>query len=214
MNVFLTHTNMIIKKDDNFLLYEIKKGNEQAFRKLFTRYYCRLINFASRFTNDSMIAEDLVQDSFVNLWEKRDKLECGSLSSLLFTMVRNNCLNHLKHQALINISNVNWLENLDGEERLYNQDFCPDVEMSLLYKELLAQIPIVLSSLPERSRKIFLMSRKHGLKNREIAEKLSISTTAVEKHIRRVLDAFETHFKEKYPIDTYQYIIILLALIS
>ncbi len=200
-------------RDDTFLLNETKQGNEQAFRYLFTKYYRRLLGYASRFVEDYMVAEDLVQDSFARLWEKRDALESISLISLLFTIVRNNCLNYLKRQALIDIQSVDWLENLDGEERLYNLDFCPDVEMSLLYKELLAQIPQVLNQLPQRSREIFLMSRKQGLKNREIAERLAISTTAVEKHIKRALEAFEQHFKEKYPIDVYRFVILLYFLI-
>ena len=178
-------------KDETVLLDEIKRGDGQAFHCLFSRYYRRLLGYASRFVDDYMVAEDLVQDSFARLWEKREMLESVSLSSLLFTIVRNNCINHLKRQALVDIHSVDWLENLDGEERLYNLDFCPDVEMTLLYKELMAQIPQVLEQLPPRSREIFLMSRRQGLKNREIAERLAISTTAVEKHIKRALEAFE-----------------------
>lgn len=200
-------------KDETVLLDEIKRGDGQAFHCLFSRYYRRLLGYASRFVDDYMVAEDLVQDSFARLWEKREMLESVSLSSLLFTIVRNNCINHLKRQALVDIHSVDWLENLDGEERLYNLDFCPDVEMTLLYKELMAQIPQVLELLPPRSREIFLMSRRQGLKNREIAERLAISTTAVEKHIKRALEAFEHHFKEKYPVDIYRFAILLYFLI-
>lgn len=200
-------------KDETVLLDEIKRGDGQAFHCLFSRYYRRLLGYAFRFVDDYMVAEDLVQDSFARLWEKREMLESVSLSSLLFTIVRNNCINHLKRQALVDIHSVDWLENLDGEERLYNLDFCPDVEMTLLYKELMAQIPQVLEQLPPRSREIFLMSRRQGLKNREIAERLAISTTAVEKHIKRALEAFEHHFKEKYPVDIYRFAILLYFLI-
>lgn len=200
-------------KDETVLLNEIKKGKEQAFHYLFSKYYRRLLGYAYRFIDDYTVAEDLVQDSFVRLWEKREELENISLSSLLFIIVRNNCINYLKHYALIDIHSVDWLENLDGEEQLYNLDFCPDAEMSLLYKELMAQIPQVLEQLPPRSREIFLMSRKQGLKNREIAEKLAISTTAVEKHIKRALEAFEHHFKEKYPVDIYKFAIYIYLLI-
>lgn len=200
-------------KDETVLFDEIKRGDGQAFQCLFSRYYRRLLGYASRFVDDYMVAEDLVQDSFARLWEKREMLESVSLSSLLFTIVRNNCINHLKHQALVDIHSVDWLENLDGEERLYNLDFCPDVEMALLYKELMAQIPLVLERLPPRSREVFLMSRSQGLKNREIAERLVISTTAVEKHIKRALEAFEHHFKEKYPVDIYRLAILLYFLI-
>lgn len=199
-------------KDETVFLDGIKQGNEQAFHYLFNKYYRRLLGYASRFVDDYAVAEDLVQDSFARLWEKREILEAVSLSALLFTMVRNNCLNYLKRQAVVDIHSVDWLANLDGEERLYNLDFSPDAEMSLLYKELVAQIPQVLEQLPPRSREIFLMSRRQGLKNREIAERLAISTTAVEKHIKRALEAFEHHFKEKYPVDVCRFAILIYSL--
>lgn len=199
-------------KDETVFLDGIKQGNEQAFHYLFNKYYRRLLGYASRFVDDYAVAEDLVQDSFARLWEKRDILEAVSLSALLFTMVRNNCLNYLKRQAVVDIHSVDWLANLDGEERLYNLDFSPDAEMSLLYKELVAQIPQVLEQLPPRSREIFLMSRRQGLKNREIAERLAISTTAVEKHIKRALESFEQYFKEKYPVDVCRFAILIYSL--
>ena len=186
--------------DEASLWNEIRGGNERAYRLLYIRYFRRLVGYADRFVQSSE-AEDLVQEAFAKLWERRHALEGVSISSLLFTMVRNGCINFLKRQALVDIRAVDWLENLDGEERLYHLDFCPDVEMDFLYKELEAQIPVVLGSLPERSREVFLLSRREGLKNREIAERLAISTTAVEKHIRRALEAFEEYFRKKYPVD-------------
>lgn len=191
------------QENETFLLNEIKAGNERAFRLLYARYYRRLVGYADRFVQSREEAEDLVQDAFVKFWEKRRALENVSVSALLFTMVRNGCINYLKRQALLDIRGVDWLENLGGEERLFHLDFCPGVEMDFLYKELEAQIPIVLGSLPERSQEVFLLSRREGLKNREIAERLAISTTAVEKHIKRALEAFEAHFRKRYPLGAY-----------
>lgn len=204
--------NLASMNSDNelFLWDEIKAGNERAFRLLYVRYYRRLVGYADRFVQSREEAEDLVQDAFVKFWERRQLLEGVSVSSLLFTMVRNGCINYLKRQALVDIRGVDWLENLDGEERLYHLDFCPGVEMDFLYKELEAQIPIVLGSLPERSREVFLLSRREGLKNREIAERLAISTTAVEKHIKRALEAFEVHFRKRYPLGVYWLALVML----
>ena len=103
---------------------------------------------------------------------------------------------------------VEYLAKVDGEARLYYADFMQDAEHKLLYKELQEQIALVLNQLPDRSREIFLLSRFRGLKNREIAEKLQISTTAVEKHIARALQYFSRHFSERYPVDLY---IVILA---
>jgi RNA polymerase sigma factor (sigma-70 family) len=109
----------------------------------------------------------------------------------------------LKHLSIVEKHQIEYLASIDGEERLYYADFTLDAEHKLLYDELQEQINLVIGQLPERSREIFLMSRFKGLKNREIADKLQISTTAVEKHIAKALKSFSKHFKDKYPVDIY-----------
>lgn len=187
---------------------EIKKGNNQAFEYLFKAYYPRLRGYAIRFMEDEEIARDIIQECFLRFWEKRELLSAVSVTSLLFSMVRNGCLNYLKHLAIVEKHQMEYLASIDGEERLYYTDFALDPEYQLLYEELQEQINIVIGQLPDRSREVFLMSRFKGLKNREIAEKLQISTTAVEKHIAKALKCFSKHFKDKYPVDIY---IIIIA---
>ena len=145
----------------------------------------------------------LIQECFLRFWEKREVLSAVSVTSLLFAMVRNGCLNYLKHLSIVEKHQIEYLASIDGEERLYYADFTLDAEHKLLYDELQEQINLVIGQLPERSRQIFLMSRFKGLKNREIADNLQISTTAVEKHIAKALKSFSKHFKDKYPVDIY-----------
>ena len=162
----------------------------------------------NRFIEDEETVRDIIQECFLRFWERREMLSAFSLTSLLFSMVRNGCLNYLKHRSIVEKYRVEYLAKVDGEERLYYADFMQDAEHKLLYKELQEQIALVLNQLPDRSREIFLLSRFRGLKNREIAEKLQISTTAVEKHIARALQYFSRHFSERYPVDLY---IVILA---
>lgn len=164
--------------------------------------------YAIRFIEDEETVRDIIQECFLRFWERREMLSAFSLTSLLFSMVRNGCLNYLKHRSIVEKYRVEYLTKVDGEERLYYADFMQDAEHKLLYKELQEQIALVLNQLPDRSREIFLLSRFRGLKNREIAEKLQISTTAVEKHIARALQYFSRHFSERYPVDLY---IVILA---
>lgn len=164
--------------------------------------------YAIRFVEDEETARDIIQECFLRFWEKRALLSAVSVTSLLFAMVRNGCLNYLKHLSIVEKHQIEYLASVDGEERLYYSDFALDAEHKLLYDELQEQINIVIGQLPERSREIFLMSRFKGLKNREIADKLQISTTAVEKHIAKALQCFSKHFKDKYPVDIY---IIIIA---
>ena len=189
--------------NEKILLEEIKKGNEEAFEFLFTSYYPRLRGYASRFVNDDEVVRDIIQESFLKFWEKRAFIEAVSISSLLFAIVRNSCLNYLKHIQLLEQRSLEHLEAIGGSEELYYLDFSLNPEYTLLYKELEEQVDIVLQTLPARCREVFMMSRFKKMKNREIAETLQISTTAVEKHIAKALANFSKHFKDKYPLDVY-----------
>lgn len=199
---------MIDYSDPHTLLEEIRAGNNRAFEYLFKNYYPRLRGYAIRFIEDEETVRDIIQECFLRFWEKRALLTAVSVTSLLFAMVRNGCLNYLKHLSLVEKYRIEYLAKIDGEERLYYADFAMDAEHKLLYAELQEQINIVMNQLPERAREVFVLSRFKGLKNREIAEQLQISTTAVEKHISRALFCFSKHFKDKYPLDVY---IMILA---
>lgn len=195
--------NLADFSDDSYLLEEIKRGNEEAFVYLFKNYFPRLRGYAIRFIEDEEIVRDIIQECFLKFWEKRYLLSSVSITSLLFAMVRNGCLNYLKHVSIVEKHRIEYLASIDGEERLYYTDFTFDADNKLLYDELQEQIKLVIGQLPDRCREVFLLSRFTHLKNREIADKLQISTTAVEKHISKALALFERHFKDKYPVDIY-----------
>lgn len=161
--------------DKDILINDLSSGSKEAFEYLFTTYYPRLRNYASHFIADVDDVEDIMQDCFVNLWNRRAMLTGVSISSMLFTMVRNGCLNFLKHKAIAEGYNIRELKQISGSEAFYNYDFLGSADEELLYDEL--------RRLPERSRQVFVMSRFEGLKNREIAEQLDISVKVVEKHI-------------------------------
>lgn len=74
--------------DEKTLLREIKNGNGEAFEFLFNSYYPRLRGYAARFVTDEEAVRDIIQESFLRFWEKRDLIEAVSISSLLFAMVR------------------------------------------------------------------------------------------------------------------------------
>ena len=174
---------------------------EELAGSLFMTYQPRLVAYARRFVTSTVEAEDLVQDSFVNYW-------CGhyspaseaEASKLLFTITRNKCLNYLKKKKPEYIKALDS-EDILGDELFYNWDFhYPDGERDCLLKELNVQIKCVIESLPPKCRVVFEMSRIQNLSNKEIAEKLGISHTAVEKHLRRALSAFRESLKDNTSI--------------
>lgn len=158
---------------DQRLFEGIRFGNEADFECFFRRYYPRLVNYAARFVAGHETARDLVQDSFARLWERRCELRELDLASLLFTMVRNACLNYLKHNGVVARHELEYTARMRGEERIYSYDFLSDAEQPCLYEELQREVQKAVDALPDRCREVFRMSRFEGLKNREIAARLA-----------------------------------------
>lgn len=201
-----------ISLSDENLLSLIQNNQDEAFQFLFKKYYSRLLAYAIRFVKEKEIAEDIIQEVFMSFWEKRQLLKSISLSSLLFCMVRNASINYLKQKVLVDKFPIEYIENIDGEEKLYSLDFALSADEETLYEELRKRIQEALSILPEKSREIFLLSRFKGLKNKEIASKLEISTTAVEKHISKSLKKISSYLKDN--VNYNDYIIIISIFLS
>lgn len=127
-------------------------------------------------------------------------------------MVRNASINYLKQKVLVEKYPIEFIENIDGEEKLYTLDFALSADEETLYDDLKKRIQEALSILPQRSREVFLLSRFNGLKNKEIASKLKISTTAVEKHISKSLKKISSYLKDN--ADYNDYIIIISIFLS
>lgn len=200
-------TDMHPYTDTKKLAQDLQKGEQEAYRYLFATYYPRLQRYAMHFILDSERVHDVLQDSFVRLWEKREVIDFVSVQALLFKIVRNNCLNYLRNEAIKAHVSIEDAGNTDAWEQLYNIDLFEDPDHDLLYQELHEQIDSLLQKLPERSREIFEISRFEGLKNREIAERLGISVKIVERHISRALKLLNQHINDIQPY-TLQIIII------
>ena len=149
---------------------------------LFKQYYPRLRNYAFRLLGDGAVAEDIVQECFVKVYEKRYTLKDVSPGALLFVMVRNSCFNYLKRRAAIDADRPAPVLTVRTPED------------DLMFAELRAEIDRVMATLPLKCREVFRMSRVEGLNTREIAERTGTSTQNVEKHIARALDIFARHF--------------------
>ena len=181
----------------------------EAFEQLFFEYQPRLVRFAVRYL-DEETSEDIVQNVFLRLWEKRDEVKLDNIQALLFQMVRNDCLNELKHRAITTTESLDGLMEVEGSEQLYWQDFAPDADAVLIGDELQQQIDEALMHVSEKSREIFQMSRQQELKPKEIAEQLGITRQAVEKHINAALDALRTYLpKNLLPLVAFWQVILL-----
>lgn len=175
--------------NEEILIERLKDGDETAFELLFRFYYAGLVVFASQFTFDLAESEDIVQDFYIRLWEKRDNLKSAdSLKSYFFQSVKNRCLNFLKQQK-VKEQTVQSLISLSENNFLYDPDL-------YIASELQTKVKQCVDALPERNREVFKMSRFDGLKNEEIAERLNISKRTVETHISNAIKILRIDLKD------------------
>lgn len=183
----------------NKLLCQIKQSDQKALELLFAIYFPRLNDFACKIIRDSIISQDIVQDVFIKVWEIKNKIEIINIEAFLFRMVRNRCIDYIKHIRVVN-SRLQEFEVSSKYEELYRIDFIGDEPYLLIEKELKLKIDRIINDLPEKCREVFIMSRIEGMKNKEIAEHLNINIKNVERHISRALSAFRKGFSNEIPI--------------
>lgn len=192
------------KADELFDL--VKTGDQKALKTLFTIYFPRLNDFARKVVRDDGISEDIVQEVFVKVWSKRAEIESIHIEAFLFKMVRNRCIDYIKHLKVVS-NRLHELHESARCEELYRMDFVGNEPYILIEEELKTRIERTIEDLPVRCREVFVLSRLNGLKNREIADKLNISIKNVERHLNRAIQSFRKNFSGDFP---FALIILLL----
>jgi RNA polymerase sigma-70 factor (ECF subfamily) len=173
--------------DEKAIFNKIRNDDHAAFRSLFDTYYASLCHYASHFLNDDSLSEEVVQELFVKLWEKRKMLDVEtSVKHYLFRAVRNGCLNQIQHDK------VKQLHGKKLKEALMSED---PAEEYMITPEMILRLEEGIELLPVKRREIFRLSREYGLKYREIAEKLNISVKTVEAQMGLALKALRQKIK-------------------
>lgn len=163
-----------MNRTEHLLCEKIKKGNEEAFRKLFYLYSDRLSLWAYKITQSSLAAEDIVQDFFVYYWEKRESLSFHpSFASYAFRSVYNASLNYLR----------------DNERFIHGYEITIDLIDSDVEDEDLQELKILLlkaiDELPDRCKKIFVMATLEKKKYTEVADMFGISVNTVKVQVSK-----------------------------
>lgn len=190
-----------MKKDEKILLQCLIKGDRLAFEKIFQLYSERIYYFTIKYINNREDAEEITQEVFVKLWNRREAIKTElSFSSYLFMIAKNAVIDVLRKKQ----KEAALAEGLKqkGEGHLSPAD------NSLEYKELSSIVQHAINNLPEKRRQIFLMIREEELSYKEIAEKLSISTKTVETHMRLALQQLRKSIGDNYDLTL---VMIILA---
>lgn len=173
--------------NEQILLAALKYDSQEAFSLIFRRYYTELVLFAGTFFLNQNDCEDIIQNVFYKIWKERQSLEVThSLKAYLFTLVKNQCLDELRHRK------VRLAYETDAHLQI--------LELSpydyILYSDLRKNLDSSLAKMPTAEREALLMSRVDKLKYSDIAKKLNVSVRTVEVRISKALKFLKNDLKE------------------
>jgi RNA polymerase sigma-70 factor (family 1) len=174
--------------NESQLVHRLSKGNLLAFNTLYKEYSGRLYRFAFGYLKSEAEAEELVQEVFTMIWEKRDNLnEELSFKSFLFTISFNIIRKHFRTKSYFS----EYLKKETGT------DLDMQTSHEITYNSLHQYITELVNKLPERRREIFIKSRFNGLTVKEIADEMKISHKTVENQLTDALKFIRTNLNKE-----------------
>ncbi len=185
------------------LILRFSQNDEKAALAIFDLYFKNLCSFVERYVQSKELAEDIVQEVFIKIWENRSNLsEVQSFKAYLFTVAKNHTLNFLKKASRSEVAMGEVVNSYCTNRN--------ETEEAILDKEYLAFFNKVLDSLPNRSREIFKLCREEKKSYEEVAQLLGVSKNAVKNHMVYSMKSLKeaTHAELGIPLT------VLLAVLS
>ena len=166
--------------DESEWVEAIRAGDPSAFEALFHAYHAGMCSFAYRYLGARDLAEEIVQEVFLCVWERRESWHIRtSVRSYLLTAVRNAALSYLRHERVV--------RRREAEVRDFHEVVAASPEVRALEAETVVAVRQAIGRLPDRCRLVFTLHREQGLTYAEVAEVLGISPRTVEVQIGRAL---------------------------
>lgn len=188
---------------DSDLVIRLRNGEEAAFKIIFDRWFKKLYYFSFRYLKSKEEAEEMVQETMLQLWVTREKLdERYPVSSYLYTIVKRLSLNRLKQIASSKSAAEHHFVNLKVTVNT--------TEDALSLSELKRITAEALALMPEKQQQVYRMSRNEGLSLDEIAFSLGILKNTVKKHLSEALKMIRIHFASRY----YLLLVSLVSIIN
>ncbi len=176
-------------KEPNLILQRLRASDREALRLLFQEYYGEVCKAVFRYVKNKATVEDLAQDVFMKLWEKRETISINSsIGAYLYRMGINEAISFLRKQQRQLKKEASPLAFVDTST--------PSVEDQYLHTELDQRIVKAIDALPPRCQLIFKLSRFEDLSYREIAKKLDLSIKTVENQMGKALRVLRERLKD------------------
>ena len=161
---------------DHLAVKCLKEGDVKAFDDLFNKYSPRLFNFSLKYLKSAEEAEEVVQEVFLYIWEKKAALKPeSSFNSYIFTIAYNIIKKHFIKKARENAFKDDQIRSFLQHEN--------GLDQLIDYKILLEKVELIINSLPPRRREIFIKRKYEELSVKQIAEQLGISPNTVENQL-------------------------------
>ncbi len=174
---------------EKILLEKVREGDPSSFSIIFTAYYSDLVLFAGTFIRDLDTCEEIVQDTFVDFWDKRENLTIfTSLKSFLLKTVQNRCIDWLRHLKVRD----QYQSYSEQHLRLMEND----TENYILYSELQVNLDKALELLPPEISEAFRLNRNEGLTYAEIAERQHVSVRTIEVRIGKAISMLREKLRD------------------
>lgn len=174
---------------DKELIRKLKKGDIEAFNRIFYAYSSKLYHFAYGYLKSKEDAEEMVQEIFSKIWDKRtDIKEEYEFRSYLFSIAFNYIKKHFRSKALI---------NKYAEFATTNNPESEQIEEDVNYASLKIRVDQLVDQMPEKRKAVFFKSRVEGKNSKEIAAEMNISPSTVENHLNQALRFLRLHLKDE-----------------
>jgi RNA polymerase sigma-70 factor (ECF subfamily) len=176
----------------------LKEGSKSEFERVYFDFFDVLYALGIQYTSDRYMAESIVQDTFLKLWEVRESLlPETNIRNFLYTLTKNSCLNYLRDQKVV------WknLNKIRAYEYTYAIESLKRIGNNFMeFEELSLKLDVAIENLPDELKVVFKMSRFDDMRYRDIAEKLAISEKTVEARMTRALKILRSELKDFLPL--------------
>lgn len=178
-------------------IQSLRKGEKKAYEAIYNEFFGVLYHLCLQYLHDEKAAEEIVQDTFMKLWEIRYSLnDQFNIKSFLYTVAKNNSLNHLRNQKV----SLKHLENMKYLEMQFNYEALERLGNYIRFEELRNKIEESIASLPPEIIETFRLSRFEELSYKDIASRQEISIKTVEARISRALRILRVELKDYLPL--------------
>lgn len=172
--------------------FTFKRISEEHFEELFCEFYPKLLAYAISILNNKQVAEDIVQEVFLYVWEKRDKLQIGAgFYSYVFQSTYTKCVDYIRKDSRLDKREQESILKFAEEYESYIENDAHPIQ-ELFSKDFNEKLDLLLEQLPESRRQVFKLVYIDGLKAKEVASQLDMPQRTVESHVYLTLKFLRT----------------------